>query len=225
MASDGVKIYYYPISQPSRSILLFLKAANIPHIEKVVDMDTDEHNSPEFVAMNPFHSLPVIVDDGFTIVESVASAKHLARTKNVDDHWYPKDPKKRARVDEYLAWQHTGIRAASNKVLMKFLLEAAFSGKPVPEEDKDAALKAFGENLGSIESYFLKDKPFIVGDDITIADIFAVSEIQQAMLSKRDYLKGHPKIKEWIERVKSKTNPHYDAVFEKLTGLTATLGK
>lgn len=37
--------------------------------------------------------------------------RYLARERQFPDHWYPKDSKKQARVDEYLEWQHTNTRA------------------------------------------------------------------------------------------------------------------
>lgn len=45
---------------------------------------------------------------------SVAILLYLAlEYKTSPDHWYPQDPQACARVDEYLAWQHTALRAAS----------------------------------------------------------------------------------------------------------------
>ena len=41
---------------------------------------------------------------------SIAIVKYLATKYPVADHWYPADTKQRARVDEYLAWQHTNTR-------------------------------------------------------------------------------------------------------------------
>ena len=29
---------------------------------------------------------------------------------DIPDHWYPKDARKQARVDQYMAWQHRTIR-------------------------------------------------------------------------------------------------------------------
>lgn len=34
------------------------------------------------------------------------------------DHWYPADLQKRARVDEYLSWQHINIRAKGSKLFL-----------------------------------------------------------------------------------------------------------
>jgi glutathione S-transferase len=42
---------------------------------------------------------------------SIAILRYLSRKYNVADHWYPKDSKKQARVDEYLEWQHANTRA------------------------------------------------------------------------------------------------------------------
>ena len=45
---------------------------------------------------------------------SIAILKYLHAKCDLADHWYPKDMKKRARVDEYLSWYHlnTRIKAA-----------------------------------------------------------------------------------------------------------------
>lgn len=55
---------------------------------------------------------------------SIAILRYLCRTYNVADHWYPKDYKKQARIDEYLEWQHNNTRAHCteyfrNKVTMR----------------------------------------------------------------------------------------------------------
>ena len=36
--------------------------------------------------------------------------RYLCRERDVPDHWYPKDSKQQAKVDEYLEWQHLDTR-------------------------------------------------------------------------------------------------------------------
>ena len=60
--------------------------------------------------MNPLQKVPVLKDGDFTLTESVAMFRYLAREKEVEDHWYPREARAQARVDEYLEWQHLGTR-------------------------------------------------------------------------------------------------------------------
>lgn len=54
--------------------------------------------------------MPVIHDGDFRLAESPAILRYVVSKYPVDDFWYPKDAKKRARVDEYLSWTHNNIR-------------------------------------------------------------------------------------------------------------------
>lgn len=65
-----------------------------------------EHFTAEYEKINRFKKIPCIVDKDFKLAESVAIYRYLASEYKIDDSWYPKDTKKRARVDEYLEWQH-----------------------------------------------------------------------------------------------------------------------
>ena len=55
---------------------------------------------------------------------SVAMGRFLVTTQKVDDHWYAADPRARARVDEFLAWQHMGMRQPAMKVSVLSVLPA-----------------------------------------------------------------------------------------------------
>ena len=57
-------------------------------------------NVPEFLALNPNGSVPVIIDDGFVLWESGAILRYLSE-KTGSDLW-PSDARERARVDQWL---------------------------------------------------------------------------------------------------------------------------
>lgn len=62
------------------------------------------------------------------------------------------------------------------------LIQAMYSvvmGCEVPKEKMDTALEDLNQSLKLLEEKFLQDKPFIVGDKISMADLVALEEIMQ----------------------------------------------
>lgn len=62
-----------------------------------------------------------------------------------------------------------------------------------------------------LDKYFLKDKEFLCGDDISIADILAVCELMQLHVIDEDgIIQQNEKVKAWFTRVKSRLGPAFD---------------
>jgi len=206
-----LKLYYDAMSQPSRALLIFLRANKgvIPFEEVPVALRKGEHLSKDFANITRFKKVPAIDHDGFKLSESVAILRYLCRTFPVADHWYPKDSQKQARVDEYMAWQHLNLRAFGSMYFRTKIINPMM-GKPVNEQ----SLQKFGEQLHDvlemIENIWLKENPFIAGKELTIADLLATTEMEQPGMAGYDVYKGHPKIAQYFTTVKAKLQPHYD---------------
>ncbi|XP_059399578.1 glutathione S-transferase theta-1-like [Carassius carassius] len=210
---QAVKAYLDLVSQACRAILIFLKDNKIPHTVENIAIRKGEQKTPEFTKLNPMQKLPVLVDNGFVLTESDAILKYLATAYNVPDHWYPKLPEKRARVDEYTAWNHANTRTHISSV---FLHEVGFDvllprmGQQTNPEKLEKALADLDGTLDKLENMFLKNQAFLCGDDISLADLLAVCELMQPLCGGRDILKDRPKLLSWRRRVQSALSDSFD---------------
>ncbi|RXG71226.1 hypothetical protein Avbf_07892, partial [Armadillidium vulgare] len=61
--------YYMDISAPCRSIMLVAKAVGVTLNKKVLDVLKKEQMSQEFLAINPQHCIPTLVDGDLKLWE------------------------------------------------------------------------------------------------------------------------------------------------------------
>ncbi|KAM3610868.1 uncharacterized protein V6R79_009905 [Siganus canaliculatus] len=198
-----MELYLDLLSQPCRSVFMFAKAVGIPFEFKLVQLAAAEQMSEEFGKLSIVRKVPVMKDGNFVLTESVAILKYLVQkhSSKVADHWYPADLQQRARVNEYLAWQHSGLRTAGSKYFILMLMYKPVMGHEIPKEKLDAALQELNQSLDLLENKFLQDKPFIVGDKISVADLVALVEIMQPVGCGKDVFKERPKLGAWKDRV------------------------
>lgn len=142
-------------------------------------------------------------DGDFCLSESIAIMKYLSEKCRTADHWYPGDLQKRARVNEYLSWQHLNIRMHGSKVFWFRLLVPKLLGEDVPKNKMDAALEDLEKSLDLIEEKFLQDRHFIAGEEISLADLVAIVEVMQPVGSGLDVFANRSKLSAWRDRVRA----------------------
>ncbi|XP_059192344.1 glutathione S-transferase theta-2 [Centropristis striata] len=209
-ARRAVELYLDLLSQPCRAVSILLGCTNIPHTVRTVALRKGENRTPEFTKLNPMQKVPVMEDNGFVLTESDAIMKYLATKYDVPEHWYPRQPERRARVDEYTAWHHSNTRPHAARVFILEVLLPVQTGSPVDEDRLSRALSQLEDTLGKLESMFLRRQPFLCGDDITVADLLAVCELMQPEGGGRDVLQRHPELQHWRSRVQAATGEHFD---------------
>ena len=125
------KIFYDWASPPARTVLTLanMLGANPnkspPRFQfQEVRLTKNDHLTEEFIKINPAKQIPALLEsDGFTLAESHTINKYLIETSDQDgiQDLYPRDSRARAKVDEYLDWNHSNLRLGTNRyVFMKF---------------------------------------------------------------------------------------------------------
>jgi len=205
-----LKYYYDLLSQPSRALWMAMKLSNIPFEEKPVSIKSGDLRTKEFKEINRFQKVPCIVDGDFKLAESVAILRYLDGLGLLSEQLYPKNLKERARVDEYLEWQHLNTRL-NGFMYFQHLLRPLFAGKEVIPQRLQTLEGHFQKTLDNIENIWLKSSKYIASDkNLTIADIFAACEIEQPIITGLDAFKNRPKLVEWMNRVKEETKSVYE---------------
>lgn len=69
---------------------------------KKISTREGEHLKPEFLKINPQHTIPTLVDEGFALWESRAILQYMVENYAIKDLFYPKDMQKRATVNRLL---------------------------------------------------------------------------------------------------------------------------
>nr|XP_031829003.1 glutathione S-transferase theta-1-like [Nomia melanderi]XP_031829004.1 glutathione S-transferase theta-1-like [Nomia melanderi]XP_031829005.1 glutathione S-transferase theta-1-like [Nomia melanderi] len=205
-----LKLYYDLLSQPSRAVYIFLKVCNIPFEKKLINLGKIEHHTPEFKKISPFQKVPSIQHNDFNMIESIAILRYLCREFTVPDHWYPKDSKAQAKVDEYLEWQHMNTRLNCALYFRQKYLMPIITGKPTVPEQIAKYEKQMVNCLDLLENVWLKQNLFLIGSEISIADLLGTCEVEQVRIAGYDPRNGRPRLASWMTKVAEITHPYYE---------------
>jgi len=188
-----MRLYNVAYSGNSYKVRLLLAQLGIPCDIVEVDILKGASRTPEFLKINPNGRTPVLDDNGFVLTESNAILSYLARGTK----FLPEDRKQWALVFQWMFFEqysHEPYIATS-----RFLLQHQPDS---PERVAALALRRTGGRaaLRVMEGHLAKNDFFV--DDYTIADIalFAYTHVSHEGGFPLDEF---PKIRGWIERVKS----------------------
>ena len=154
-----LKFYYHPLSPISRRVWLALLEKKIPFEPILVDLRGGEQNKPEFLALNPFHHVPVIIDDGFKLIESLAILEYLELK-------YPQPSLSMQTSAESIAQSKMIQMVTVNELVPKFLVFANAEVQPVSEDTL-----AQTENIFRFLAEQLGESTYFGGDRLNLADI------------------------------------------------------
>ncbi|TDG48258.1 hypothetical protein AWZ03_005433 [Drosophila navojoa] len=179
--------YYMPGSAPCRSVIMTAKALGVELNKKIVNTLEKEQLKPEFVKINPQHTIPTIVDNGFALWESRAILVYLVEKYGKDDSLYPKDPKQQAIVNQRLYFD-MGVLFKS---FADYYYPILIFNKPEDPEN----FKKIETAVGFLNT-FLEGQEYVAGDHLTIADIAILATVS-TFVAVNFELKSYPNVAKW----------------------------
>nr|XP_053657452.1 glutathione S-transferase 1-like [Cherax quadricarinatus] len=197
-----VDLYYVLSSGPCRASMLTAKAVGLELNLKRLDLSAKEQLKPEFLAINPHHTVPTLVDGDFVLWESRAICTYLASKYGKDDSLYPRDLQTRAQVDRLLYFD-----------MEKFFQRFAEYAFPVlfgsQKEFDPAKLERLHEALGWFND-MLDGHNWAVGNTLTVADHILAVSVETFRVFGID-LSKYKNILPWLARC-SDTMPGYKEI-------------
>lgn len=187
-----MKLYYHPLSGHSHRARLFLSLIGLQPELVEVDLMKGAHKAPEFLKLNRFGQVPVLVDDGVAISDSNAILIYAAKKYGKED-WLPESPQAAAAVQRWLSVAAGEI--AHGPAAARLI--TVFGAKYDPEQVIGVAhsiLKLIEAELDGHE--------FISHDHPTVADVALYSYIARAPEGNVD-LKDYPNVNAWLRRIEA----------------------
>jgi glutathione S-transferase len=188
-----MNLYHYPLSGHSHRARLFLSLLQIDHELVEVDLAGGAHKTPEFLQLNPFGQVPVLVDGETVVADSNAILVYLAKKSGKTD-WLPESPEEAAAVQRWLSVAAGEIAygpAAARLITV-------FGARLNPDE----VIQRAHTVLGRIETHLANRTWLATTAHPSVADIALYSYVDRAPEGNVD-LAAYPRVNAWLERIEA----------------------
>ncbi|HEY9888122.1 MAG TPA: glutathione S-transferase family protein [Candidatus Obscuribacterales bacterium] len=187
-----ITFYHTPLSINSRRVWVALLEKGLSFTTVEMGLDGDQLQ-PDFLRLNPFHHIPVLVDDAVTVIESFAILDYLEAQYPVPS-LLPSDPVAIARTRMVQMVTLNELVPAINPLLKKMMGFGTEDAAAIAQAHQKAAvvLQFYADQLGSAD--------FFGGDRLTLADVVAgtfAPWFEPMGLPMADY----PTLQAWIARL------------------------
>ncbi|MBD1870530.1 glutathione S-transferase [Leptolyngbya sp. FACHB-671] len=192
-----IKLYGHELSGNSYKVQLFLSLLNLDFEWIKVDLMKAEHKSPEYLALNPFGQVPMLIDGETKLADAQAILVYLARQYGGEE-WLPLDALPLAQVVRWLSTTAGEVRQGPENARLYHLFR-------ITNINIERATQKAEYILAQLDKH-LSDRTWLEFERPTIADIAVFPYVALVRDGKID-LSPYPNVLAWIDRVKHL--PHY----------------
>lgn len=192
-----IDFYFWPTPN-GHKVTLMLEETGIDYKFVPVDISAGEQFKPDFLAFSPNNRMPAIIDhapaDGGEPVSVFESGAILLYLAEKSGQFLPTDLRGRKTVLEWAFWQMGGLgpMASQNQHFAVY----------APERIPYATERYVNETnrLYGVMDRRLADRPFLAGDDYTIADMLSYPWIVPHK-DQGQKLEDTPNLKRWFDMI------------------------
>ena len=190
-----LKLYQFAVSGNAHKARMLLSFLGLAYEGIAVDGLNKQHKTAEFLAMNPFGQVSVLVDGDFSLRDSNAILVYLARQYGNTD-WLPDEPQALAQVMAWLATSANELAWGPSRLRVHYKFG---------REINVAESEQITSNLLAILEAQLTASDWLALDHITIADLAIYPYIALAPEGKVD-LSPYPALLAWLRRIQALPN-------------------
>jgi elongation factor 1-gamma len=159
------------------------------------------NRTPEFLAKFPLGKVPAFEsgDGTFCLTESQAIARYVAESGPKAGQLLGEDIKTRALIEQWSCYAEQELASNLTPALLMCLLKYM----PYDEAKYEQSATAFERAAQRVEAELKSGKKFLVGEQLTLADIMIVGVLQFAgkFLMDGEMRKGLPNAEAYVKRV------------------------
>jgi len=192
-----IKLYDHPDCPFCQKVRVVLAEKEMEFERVHVDLRVGEQRTPEFLKMNPYGKVPVLVDDDLVVYDSTIINEYL-EDEYPAPSLLPEDSAGRARVRMLEDYCDNSFLPVAGLVLAEL-------AKPEAERDAERLQRyqaEIGRGLARLETHF-DGKDFLVGE-FSLADIAFVPRV---LILPQMGVEIDPRLRQvaaWIDRLRAR---------------------
>lgn len=191
-----MKLYYFETPNPRKpcAVAKYLESP----VEFVrIDLAKGEHQTPEYLAINPNGKVPALVDGDINLWESHAIMAHLA-VQAGSDLW-PSDSGQQIEVLRWLLWDVAHFSRHAGTLFFERVIKPNF-GRGEPDQAAIEEATGFFKRFAGVLDSHLADNDYLVDNRLTIADFGVACMLPNAEAAQFP-LDGCDNIIRWHDRL------------------------
>lgn len=197
-------IYGPKYSTYVRSVLLALEEKGAAYEVKEIDILKGEHQTPDYVARQPFTKVPAFSHDGFDLYETGAILQYVDGSFD-GRKLQPDDVRSRARM-------HQVISIIGSYAYPAFVTNIFIPRVVMPLLDSETDENVIAEALPKAEKCvnvlenIIGSNPYVVGNELSLADLYQVPVYDYLSRTPEgeNMLAGAPNLRRWWDSLSAR---------------------